>query len=510
MSNAAFVTSNYQLVLNRTPSAGEVQGWVNALNNGTSRSSVALGFTTSTEATVDDIGRFYTNILHRQGSAGELQNWANVVQSGQSLQKVEGTILGSPEAQNVAGNDLHQFIKMSYQDILNRTPGTTEMLSWEGGVVPGANGVVQSILNANTTHVDQFVIGDCMFEAAVDSLMSTATGVAALQNDLSINADGSYTVSLSPLNKPAQQVTITPDQVNAYSILLNNTGPEAQVFESAFLQYEGLSPTTLANNPTIRANPWSGGSGSGTDVLSYVGSLQLLTGTTEDISFIGPKKDITTTSQLDNLVTGTLAKNQFITAASISQSVTPGLVANHDYTVLGTTTIGGVQEVELRNPWGTNPSTTPSNGITYGSDGNLLVPETVFLQNFDYVEYTAVAAGPNLPTSGGGSVPTAPINGRSHIHPVRDSAGFRAHDSQTHTTAAHLAGSSGIATAAHVAASTGISTAALTHFDVNLVVQNLSSFGSAQHDGAQISAPVQTAHQQTATNIIAAISHMHA
>jgi hypothetical protein len=42
--DVGFVTSLYNAVLGRTPSAGEVTGWQQALQNGTSRAAVALGF----------------------------------------------------------------------------------------------------------------------------------------------------------------------------------------------------------------------------------------------------------------------------------------------------------------------------------------------------------------------------------------------------------------------------------------------------------------------------------
>jgi Ca2+-binding RTX toxin-like protein len=49
LSNQAFVEQLYRFCLNREGDAGGIAGWVNALNNGTSRASVLLGFSESAE-----------------------------------------------------------------------------------------------------------------------------------------------------------------------------------------------------------------------------------------------------------------------------------------------------------------------------------------------------------------------------------------------------------------------------------------------------------------------------
>jgi uncharacterized repeat protein (TIGR01451 family) len=78
--NTSFVTSLYYTVLGRTPSAGEVVGWQQLLQNGVSRAAVALGFLTSPEAYLRLVDEYYESYLGRPPDPVGEENWLAVLE----------------------------------------------------------------------------------------------------------------------------------------------------------------------------------------------------------------------------------------------------------------------------------------------------------------------------------------------------------------------------------------------------------------------------------------------
>ncbi|HLN27115.1 MAG TPA: SdrD B-like domain-containing protein [Gemmataceae bacterium] len=81
-ANASFVMSLYADVLGRTASAQEVSGWVQLLQNGTSRDSVAVAFLTSGEAYTRMLNDDYEMYLHRNPDSIGEQGWLALLESG--------------------------------------------------------------------------------------------------------------------------------------------------------------------------------------------------------------------------------------------------------------------------------------------------------------------------------------------------------------------------------------------------------------------------------------------
>jgi hypothetical protein len=96
-TNTGFVTALYQDVLGRTPSQAELDGWVNALNNGASRLSVSVAFLTSTEYRTDLVTLDYNLYLGRNPDPTGLAGWLTALNNGATDQMVLAGILGSPE-----------------------------------------------------------------------------------------------------------------------------------------------------------------------------------------------------------------------------------------------------------------------------------------------------------------------------------------------------------------------------------------------------------------------------
>jgi Tol biopolymer transport system component len=129
----AWVTGMYQDLLGRTPGAAEVQGWVNALNNGTPPAAVALGFAASPERESQRVRFNYQTYLGRTPSQAEVDLWVNAFVGGLTNEDMVGGFVGSPEYyQNPnkgKGNEAH-WIARAYQDVLFRSASPDEVKTW--------------------------------------------------------------------------------------------------------------------------------------------------------------------------------------------------------------------------------------------------------------------------------------------------------------------------------------------------------------------------------------------
>jgi len=87
VDDAAFVAHLYQSVLNRTADAEGQAYWETQLTNGSSRASVLIGFTESTENRVAldqevTLDILYLGLLGRTGDASGYAYWLNELESG--------------------------------------------------------------------------------------------------------------------------------------------------------------------------------------------------------------------------------------------------------------------------------------------------------------------------------------------------------------------------------------------------------------------------------------------
>jgi hypothetical protein len=102
-SNTAFVTALYWAVFNRAPDSGGLTSWVNALNGGATRASVAHGFVYSDEANRQIVSGFYTTLLGRAADSGGVTYWAAQIDAGVTYETVEASFTGSAEYYGLAG-----------------------------------------------------------------------------------------------------------------------------------------------------------------------------------------------------------------------------------------------------------------------------------------------------------------------------------------------------------------------------------------------------------------------
>jgi serralysin len=151
-----FVTLLYKNVLGRTPDAGGLTNWTNALAAGMSRADAVLGFSESVEdmekskASIekglwlsDDnaakVARLYHATLNRLPEAGGLENWTAALRSGSSLLQITDGFTGSAEFQQKYGslNDT-SFVTLLYNNVLGRGPDNAGLVNWTNALRAGS------------------------------------------------------------------------------------------------------------------------------------------------------------------------------------------------------------------------------------------------------------------------------------------------------------------------------------------------------------------------------------
>lgn len=128
--SALLTTGFYYDLLGRAPVAGEVQGWVSALQSGVTPLQEALAFVSSPEYQANLITDDYWNLLKRGPSSLEVNGWLQTITAGADEQQVEAAFLSSAEYYQGHGNNPTNWLTSLYQNVLDRTPSGAELASW--------------------------------------------------------------------------------------------------------------------------------------------------------------------------------------------------------------------------------------------------------------------------------------------------------------------------------------------------------------------------------------------
>jgi hypothetical protein len=96
-TNQGFLTALYQDALNRSPDAGGLAAFTQALNQGASREQVAATIFGSVEYFQDLVANFYQLYLHRAADQGGLNTFVSTLAAGAPDQTVIAALLGSDE-----------------------------------------------------------------------------------------------------------------------------------------------------------------------------------------------------------------------------------------------------------------------------------------------------------------------------------------------------------------------------------------------------------------------------
>jgi virginiamycin B lyase len=128
---AGWVTGMYHDLLGRSPAQAEVDGWMTALNNGTTPQQVAYGFAASPEREGQRVNNDYMTLLGRPASQAEVDGWVNAFVHGTTNEDVIAGFVGSPEYfDNRGQGDPSTWLASAYNDVLGRKPSPDEVTAW--------------------------------------------------------------------------------------------------------------------------------------------------------------------------------------------------------------------------------------------------------------------------------------------------------------------------------------------------------------------------------------------
>ena len=156
--NAGFVHMLYSNVLGRNPDDDGFRNWLNAMDNGMSRSEALLGFHGSTEYielsqfTVEHgtwmrdnqaafVTGMYDSTLDRLPDAAESVGWGDAIEGGMTYNQAKQGFIDSAEFQEKFGNlDDTAFVQQLYRNVLDREGEAEGLAAWtealHAGITP--------------------------------------------------------------------------------------------------------------------------------------------------------------------------------------------------------------------------------------------------------------------------------------------------------------------------------------------------------------------------------------
>lgn len=134
-----YVSRVYQDLFGRQPDPVGLATWTRALDTGTPRIAVANAITYSPEYRSRLIADSYATYLGRQPDPVGAAGWLRAMQAGMIIQEMESGFLASPEHYATSGGTDAAWVTRLYQQVLNRTPGQSEVRSWTTDLARGAS-----------------------------------------------------------------------------------------------------------------------------------------------------------------------------------------------------------------------------------------------------------------------------------------------------------------------------------------------------------------------------------
>ena len=155
--NSCFIPALYHDLLNRNPASGEVASGQDYLASHT-RAQYAATLLAGTEYRIDLIQGWYRRFLGRPASNSDITFWLSYFGSGGTDEGVIANIVSSNEYFNLprVGGTNSGYIIALYQDLLGRSPSTTELHSWLAAMGSGTTRlqVAQNILSSDEYRTD--------------------------------------------------------------------------------------------------------------------------------------------------------------------------------------------------------------------------------------------------------------------------------------------------------------------------------------------------------------------
>ena len=134
----------YETALNRAPDIGGFQNWIGAMQGGQSLGQVTSSFVGSAEfqttyGTLDNtqfVTLLYNNVLHRAADVGGLASWVNLLNAGSTRATVADGFSESAEFINASNSALTAYVQNTmapiWSDVLNGGPGNDKLFGGLG------------------------------------------------------------------------------------------------------------------------------------------------------------------------------------------------------------------------------------------------------------------------------------------------------------------------------------------------------------------------------------------
>jgi autotransporter passenger strand-loop-strand repeat protein len=122
-----FLNALFEDLLHRPIDATSLASYESALNGGATDAQVALSVVTSNEYYTDLVTSYYQQYLGRTPSGAESSQFVSLFGSGASEEQVQSAILSSTEYFTRIGGTNTQYVTSLYQNLLARTPSSTEI-----------------------------------------------------------------------------------------------------------------------------------------------------------------------------------------------------------------------------------------------------------------------------------------------------------------------------------------------------------------------------------------------
>jgi hypothetical protein len=137
-ANQRFVCHLYFDALGRAPESGGFTYWVNKLNGGTPRSTMAKSYLTQPESLRKVADRAYVLYLGRHGTTTELSGWATkLAKKTATTQDVRIAVLASAEYFTKVGGTNEKFIRQMFFDVFRRNVDASGLSYWTGQLAAG-------------------------------------------------------------------------------------------------------------------------------------------------------------------------------------------------------------------------------------------------------------------------------------------------------------------------------------------------------------------------------------
>ncbi|HQU43746.1 MAG TPA: SdrD B-like domain-containing protein, partial [Pirellulales bacterium] len=173
-ANTTYINAVYQALLGHAPDSTGLSYWQQQMTAGASRATVAQGIWDSQEHRTDEVDQFYEEFLGRPFDSAGQGFWTAAFDTGGTEQiEVEGFITSAEFLSKNQGNTA--FVDALYNDILQRSPTSSEAGYWEGLLNGG-----QTPLQVATA----FVFGQEASTAVVDAFYSEFLHRAPDSSDL--------------------------------------------------------------------------------------------------------------------------------------------------------------------------------------------------------------------------------------------------------------------------------------------------------------------------------------